>query len=264
MRDVAHRFKGCHYIWLNIPFICEWEMRHISRMRCVTHTNEGCHTYEWNMSHIWMRDVAHMNETCHTYEWVMSHIWMSHVTHMNERCNTYEWNMSHICMKYVTHMNEICHKYEWDISQIYSHSNKICHTYEWVECSWWHVSRMRYVTHMNAICNTYEWDMSHIWMSHVTHMNESNFSWRVMMRIGRRLLWRDVRGRACPTYEWVVSHSRTKSFLEPSGYRTCPLKTSGYRPRLTQMGGNWKVVYFEFMSQIKQKSVYGAENPHPK
>jgi len=32
-------------------------------------------------------------------------------------------------------------------------------------------------------CHTYEWVMSHIWMSHVTHMNES-----------------------CLTHEWVMSH----------------------------------------------------------
>jgi len=42
---------------------------------------------------------------------------------------------------------------------------------------------MSHVTHMNESCHTYEWVMSHIWMSLVTHMNES-----------------------CHTYEWVMSH----------------------------------------------------------
>ena len=42
---------------------------------------------------------------------------------------------------------------------------------------------MSHVTHMNESCHTYEWVMSHIWMSHVTHMNESRH-----------------------TYEWVMSH----------------------------------------------------------
>jgi len=32
---------------------------------------------------------------------------------------------------------------------------------------------MSHVTHMNESCHTYEWVMSHTWMSHVTHMNES-------------------------------------------------------------------------------------------
>ena len=42
---------------------------------------------------------------------------------------------------------------------------------------------MSHVTHMNESCHTYEWVMSHIWMSHVTHTNES-----------------------CHTYDWVMSH----------------------------------------------------------
>jgi len=41
---------------------------------------------------MWMRDGARVNKVCHTYEWVMSHVWMRHGTHM--------W-MSHI-----THVNE--------------------------------------------------------------------------------------------------------------------------------------------------------------
>jgi len=52
-------------------------------------------------------------------------------------------------------------------------------TYDWVMSRIW----MSYVTHMNESCHTFEWVMSHIWMSHVTHMNES-----------------------CLTYEWVMSH----------------------------------------------------------
>ena len=69
--------------------------------------NQSWHTYEWVMSHIWMRPVTHMNESCHTYDWVMSHMWMSHITHMTESCHTYEWVTSHIWMSHVTHMN--CH-----------------------------------------------------------------------------------------------------------------------------------------------------------
>ena len=42
---------------------------------------------------------------------------------------------------------------------------------------------LSHVTHMNESCHTYEWVMSHIWMSPVTHTNES-----------------------CHTYEWVMSH----------------------------------------------------------
>jgi len=50
---------------------------------------------------------------------------------------------------------------------------------EWVMSHIW----MSHVTHMNESCHTYEWVMSHIQMSYVTHMNES-----------------------CHTYRWVMSH----------------------------------------------------------
>ena len=42
-----------------------------------------CDTFEWVMSHIWIRHVTHLNESCHIYERIMQHIWMSHGTHMN-------------------------------------------------------------------------------------------------------------------------------------------------------------------------------------
>jgi len=42
---------------------------------------------------------------------------------------------------------------------------------------------MSHVTHVDESCHTYEWVMSHMWMSHVTHVNES-----------------------CHICEWVMSH----------------------------------------------------------
>jgi len=32
-------------------------------------------------------DYISYNESCHTYEWDIPHIWMSHVTHTNEACH---------------------------------------------------------------------------------------------------------------------------------------------------------------------------------
>jgi len=54
------------------------------------------------MSHTWMSHVTHMNEPCHTYEWVvsilrmrdMSHIPTIHVTRINESCHTYRCSSS--------------------------------------------------------------------------------------------------------------------------------------------------------------------------
>jgi len=43
--------------------------------------DESRHTYEWVISHIWMRHGTHKNESSHTHEWFMAHIWMSNVTY---------------------------------------------------------------------------------------------------------------------------------------------------------------------------------------
>jgi len=48
--------------------------------------NHG-HTYEWGMSHAWMRHVTFMNEASHVHVWRISHMCMSWF----ER--TFEWGM---------------------------------------------------------------------------------------------------------------------------------------------------------------------------
>ena len=130
-----------------------------------------------------------MNESCHTYEWVMSHIWMSHVTHMNESCHIY--------------MNESCHTYEWVSSQKWNMAHRDIITPQ---------SAMSHGTHMHDPWRTYARVISHAWMSHITHMNESqeshhtNEKWQIAMFSLRSLQWvmahtrmRDV------TYEYVIS-----------------------------------------------------------
>ena len=142
-------------------------------MSHVAHMNESC---RMSMSH-----VAHMNESClacshvptsrlmsHTIcmshvtcQWAMSHIWMSQVSHA-----VTSWHLGSC------HINESCHilmshvTYQWAMSQI----NESCHTYECVTCTP-HTVWVCDVT--STIHVTNQWIMSHIWMSHVTHMNES-------------------------------------------------------------------------------------------
>ena len=82
---------------------------------------KGCPTYEWVVSHIWIRNVNTATSvwpSAQKDEWA-SHLWMSHVTYMNDSCHTYEWVMSHICMSHATHMNESCQTYEWVMSHIW-------------------------------------------------------------------------------------------------------------------------------------------------
>ena len=83
-----------------------------------------------------------------TYEWAMSYIWMCHVTHINAPCHTCEWVMSH---KWTSHD---LHHYPTVGAGTYIETDESRHTYEWVMSHTWMV-------------------IQHIWMSHVTHMNES-------------------------------------------------------------------------------------------
>jgi len=149
---VTPMIESCHthvsFIWLDIDL-----NRHILRVTVAPRpATELCHTYEWNMPHVWMSHVAYTNESCHSYDWVMSHvwsvmshIWMSHVTRSNESCRMHKWVMSHKwmthvarVMNHVTNMNESCHSYEWVMSQRshVTHMNESCdescRTYEWV------------------------------------------------------------------------------------------------------------------------------------
>jgi len=57
---------------------------------------------------------------------------------------------------------------------------------------------MSHVTHMNESRHTYEWVISHIWVSHVTHMNESCHTYE-MSHVTHM-------NESCHTYEWVMSH----------------------------------------------------------
>jgi len=92
-------------------------MSHISTNR-VTHINgtwvihiyKLCHTHEFVMAYIWMRDITHIHESCHTYESFMSHVQIIHVTRINESCHTNKSVVSRIWMSQVTHMNESCQK----------------------------------------------------------------------------------------------------------------------------------------------------------
>jgi len=147
------------------------------------------------MSHTWMSYVTHVNDSCHTYEWVLSRMRMSHVTHIRESCHTYEWVLLqvprplHFCSRYKSwmshpNMNEShcntlqhtatrCNTLSLFLLQVTSDTwIKPCHTYECVMSYIW----MSHVTHMNESCHTYEWATPQIRIRHVTHMNESYYT----------------------------------------------------------------------------------------
>jgi len=96
---------------------------------------------------------------------------------------------SHTSWAMFTDRNESWHSYEWFICH-YDNRNESWHSYEWVMALIW----MSHGTHMNESqvkwhigvrhewYPSYEWVMALIWRSHGTHMNES----QVISHIGAR------------------------------------------------------------------------------
>ena len=79
-----------------------------------------------------------------------------------------------------------------------------------------------HVTHMDESCHTYEWVMSHIWMSHVTQVDESSHTyewviptaycmWSIISSFSNRYLADRSShvthmDESCHKYVWVMSH----------------------------------------------------------
>jgi len=80
-------------------------------MSHVTHTNEACHRYEWDMSHVWAR----MSNVTHGMR-MITNVWtfVSHVT---------EWAMSHMRMPCVTYL-------------IRAHTCDMPHSMSHMACAW--------------------------------------------------------------------------------------------------------------------------------
>ena len=169
--------------------LAPWVMSHKHNLH-VAHMNESCLTYKQPMSQICISQISQQDNVCRQHEyravsatwWTPCHVRVSRVSHLNESCfiydgpcPTYEWVMSYIWMRHVPlmnescvlHMGQVCRQHErgcvFTTRDTLSRADESCLTYEWV------------MPRMNESCLTYEWVMSHIWMSHVSHMNESEF-----------------------------------------------------------------------------------------
>ena len=213
----------------------------------VTCMNESCHTYQsfiskeswhawktasWNLltqcfkvCNTWQKTFHTYEEVIHqmrhksfyTYGWViseMSHFW-------NESCvisriqNTLSYNALTYEKRHLTrhwHMKDALTRH-WHMRDALTYERRrvviqpthpsasTSVQYEWIMAHIW----MSHVTHMEESCHTYGWVMSHIWMSHVTHMEESchTYGW-VMSHIWMSYVTH--MDESCHTYGWVMSH----------------------------------------------------------
>ena len=129
------------------------------------------------MSNIWMGQVTHMNRSCHTYEWAMSHIWIRRVQHMCginvvAHIGTYRGTyVSHVpcescATTWVRHVPYMCHKRAIYVSRTGHVSHVPCEScaihvprHECVMChicvtNGPYMCHERAVSHMNVLCHT--------------------------------------------------------------------------------------------------------------
>jgi len=152
------------------------------------------HLSVWHDSFVCVTRLIFLCDMTHFSVWHDSFFCMTSlvfcVTRLIRLCD-----MTFFCVTCVTWVRFIRRlyvpKYMWHVGYMCLHMQAfeaISNMTQWVMSHIW----MSHVTHMNESCRTYEWVMSHIWMSHVahicmshvTHMNESCHSYgRVMSHI---------------------------------------------------------------------------------
>ena len=170
---------------------CANEEEHIMYTRTKTraclsymwHERESCHTYEWVMSHTWMRHVTHMNETCHTYAWVMSHIGTK-----TRACLSYVWHDLFFCVAWLIYVCDTRLLEErvmaWRI-----------HMWDMAHSCMWHVS---------IICVASLIHMCVMTHSYACHDSFIRVTWRIHIRDMPHLyVWNDA-------YIHVLQHTTTR------------------------------------------------------
>ena len=174
-------------------------------MRCVTHMNKSCHSYEYG--------VSHMNIKCHIYK-VCIHVWhdsficVAWLIPMCDMTYSYVWHGFNICVTCLVHVllqatGTRIHMYNvWSVT---------------------HMSRIWYVTHVSHIwsvtqIHTYVTHMSHMWyvthMSHkFTHMRDMShlYVWRNLFLCGMSYMKCHTDSHICHTYvTHVICHTHMK------------------------------------------------------
>jgi len=110
---------------------------------------------------------------------------------------------------HMSRMWHTCISSTWHIETMRSCDTRVLVARDTYECVVPHVW-MSHVTHMNESCHTYEWVMSHVWMSQDTQINEScHTHGRVMSHVWMsHVTHRRGRTRAKKTLDCLLSCSK--------------------------------------------------------
>jgi len=144
-------------------------MRQDSQMcdmaRIDIYSGKRCVSYHTSIARI---DIL-TNVLCH-----VTRVWPESIyIQSNVACHIIHlWVLSHIRMSHVTQVNEFSNKFQkfWGLIDVW-HDDSNQYPVIW----------MSHVTHMNESCRIHEWVMSHLWLSHVAHIFHS-YNW-ILIRV---------------------------------------------------------------------------------
>ena len=197
--------------------------------------------YTWVLSHIQIRHAAHRIEPRRTYEWVTSHMWMSHVAdapscqkrqqHDSFMCVTWlihVCDVTHSCVTWMMRMCDVTHAYAWRDSR----DSFICVTLLVYKCG------TRFTlggSHLNESCRRHTKVPSALWMSHVTHMNESRHTYEgVMSQTHKSICVTWLVYVMSQTHQVAKSASSIRSRLFQRLFQTCNEWRDSCAQRLVQ------------------------------
>ena len=216
-------------MWL-VHTMCAW-MSHVKHMMWMIPTRRDSFILEWRDSCLYvsqfMSHVTRMNESCQTYEWVMSHIWMRDVIHAYVTWLSSTWRDVFLCdvtdfcvtwlipnrrdsfARHVTRFYVTWLTLRWLIL-VWCHTflSDVTHSYvTWLN-STWRDSFLCDVTHFCLMSLNLKWRDSFI-----RHVTQFYVTWLILM-------WRDaflfdvthsyVMRRTTfshVTHKWVTTHT---------------------------------------------------------